>query len=64
MTKREDLPEAAVQPPPILTPDQDARRAEARRERDDKRAERGQPNDSAAADDPLRQPGEISSKVK
>lgn len=62
MTNCRDLPEAATQPPPILSPAEDADRAARREEREEWRAEHGIPSDPADPRDPLRQPGELSSK--
>jgi hypothetical protein len=61
MSRPEELPEEATQPPAIVTPEQDARRAHRREEREELRALQGLPSDPAAPRDPLRQPGELSS---
>jgi hypothetical protein len=61
MSRSEDLPEAALMPPPIVTPEEDANRARMREEREERRAELGIPSDPADPFDPLRQPGESSS---
>jgi len=61
VSRPEDLPEAALLPPPILTPEEDAERAALRQEREERRAELGIPSDPADPLDPLRQPGEPSS---
>jgi hypothetical protein len=61
MSLPDELPEAATEEPPILTPEEDARRAELRAEREELRAQRGIPSDPADPLDPLRQPGEMSS---
>jgi hypothetical protein len=56
-TKRDpDVPEAAKQPPPIRTPDEDARRAERRLERQESVGRPRWPR----SDDELRQGGELS----
>ena len=61
MTEPWELPEAATEEPPILTPGQDARRAHLREEREEMRALLGIHADPAPPGDPLRQPGEMSS---
>jgi hypothetical protein len=61
MTTVADLPEAAATEPPILTPEEDAERALLHEEREEMRARLGIHADPAGPDDPLRQPGEMSS---
>jgi hypothetical protein len=61
MTRPEELPEAATMPPRIVTPEEDARRAELAEEIEERRAMLGIPSDPADPEDPLRQPGESSS---
>ena len=64
MTKHRDLPENAIQAPTIETPAQDAERAARRADREEWRAEHGILSDPASPRDPLRQPGESSSRAE
>jgi hypothetical protein len=61
MSRPEELPEAATTPPKIVTPEEDASRAELRAELEERRALLGLSSDPADPNDPLRQPGESSS---
>jgi hypothetical protein len=61
MSRPEELPEAAITPPKIVTPEEDALRAELRAELEERRAQLGIPSDPADPNDPLRMPGESSS---
>jgi hypothetical protein len=61
MSRLADLPEEAIVPPPIVTPEQDALRAQLRADREEWRARQGIASDPADPLDPLRMPGESSS---
>jgi hypothetical protein len=61
MSRPDELPEDAVFPPRIVTPEEDADRAQLRLEREERRAVQGVPSDPADALDPLRMPGEMAS---
>jgi hypothetical protein len=64
MTTRKQLPEEATEEPRVLTPEEDAERARRAVEESAALEEEGDPLSLADPDNPLRMPGELSSRPR
>jgi hypothetical protein len=62
MTTRKDLPEEATEEPRIRSPEEDAERAARRQDEDDKLHTAKEARHLGDPDNPLRIPGELSSR--
>lgn len=64
MTTREEPPNEATEEPQILSPQQEAERGEAAETLSERLEHEGDPLSLAAADNPLRMPGEMAARAR